>query len=101
MSPASGYKTLTDDELIFLRHNRDAIKARLLDGDLPDVARPNTPPDPPPDPPCPFCHRSPCIGPENRYYAALHYLDPKEIERRQIEKTFEMFERFGMPSRFM
>jgi len=35
--PSSAYKQLTDDEVLFLRHNREAIKLELLDPAGPSV----------------------------------------------------------------
>lgn len=39
---------------------------------------------------CPYCHRSPCIGPEHPAFATLHYNDPTEVERRRVEATAVM-----------
>jgi hypothetical protein len=43
LHPPEAYHTLTDDELLTLRHHRAAIKARLIDGAAIAVPEPATP----------------------------------------------------------
>jgi hypothetical protein len=79
--PSSAYKQMTDDEVLFLRHSREAIKLELLDAAGPSVQAsadpagealvPTTAPAPKPSR-CPWCNRSPCIGEEHEYFRLLH-----------------------------
>ena len=88
--PARAHKELSDDEIITLRHHRQAIKALVREGNTyataahepaPAVEKPT----PALEPPCRWCNRSPCIGREHQAFATLHALDPEEVERRHRE----------------
>ena len=81
--PASAYKQLTGDDVVFLRTHRQEIKAFIsqrpveatLDAAFP-VGGAETPTyEPTPRPPCPYCMRE-CVGPSHHAYAALHRTDP-------------------------
>lgn len=106
--PASAYKSLTDDEVLTLRHHRAAIKALINAGVTFDVVRApanveKATPALKPEPVCPFCMGG-CVGPEHHAYATLHALDPEFIKKRDIEQRekdkneWEMRRRFGLPS---
>jgi hypothetical protein len=98
--PASAYKSLTDAEILVLRHHRQAIKDAILTGVVPDVALPfevidrrrvkpesaETPAEP-----CAYCGQTPCCGPEHFAYATLHANDPGEIKKREDEHAREFW----------
>jgi hypothetical protein len=99
--PPSGFKQLTDDEVIFLRHHRAEIREALLAGPPVQVATsegvaPTVAPAP--EPRCPYCGR-PCCGPEHPAFAVMHANDPEEITRRDKAATAVMLKmvRFGSP----
>jgi hypothetical protein len=84
LHPASAHRSLTDDEVLTLRHHRSEIKALVREGRTyatttvePTAAAPVQPPAP-----CDFCYQSPCIGREHPAFATLHALDPQEVTRR-------------------
>ena len=97
--PASAYRSLTDAEIITLRHHRAEIKAAINAGVSFDVvpAAPaverGTPepapgaPAPTPAPPCAYCHQSPCVGPAHHAFDVLHWNDPVEIKRRNEDEA--------------
>jgi hypothetical protein len=88
--PSSAYKTLTDDELITLRHHRAAIKAAINAGVSFDVVRAAPiveKPTPVPESPCKWCNRAPCIGDQHPAFATLHALDPIQQQRRNTEAS--------------
>ena len=88
--PSSAYKSLTDDELIVLRHHRAAIKAVINAGVSFDVVRaaPTVEPvTPAPDPVCAYGCGSLARCAELKQHAfdvwaVLHFLDPEEVARR-------------------
>ena len=100
LHPASAYKTLTDSEVLTMRHARDAIKAAIVAGVSVDVvpAPTRTPPAAPRVEPCPHCHCAPCIGSEHHAFALLHYHDPAEVDRRRKDATAEMYATLGRSS---
>jgi hypothetical protein len=96
--PASGYKLLTDDELIFLRHHRPDIKAALKAGGsrseppisvAPAAETPVSTPTPAPK--CDYCYQSPCVGADHPMFDALHAADPVVVKRRDDRATQEMW----------
>jgi hypothetical protein len=92
--PASAYKSLTDEEVLTLRHHRAAIKAVINAGAsfaAPAVAIVV----PEPEPPCPYCKRTPCFGPEHPAYAATHWGDPIEVKKRDDYATRVMHRMVG------
>lgn len=101
MSPEA-FKTLTDSELLTLRHHREEIKAAVAAGTA-LTARPAPTPQAP-DLACPFCYRAPCIGRTHPAFPTLHSLDPHEQQRLDAEQQSRDYEewegrrRFRMPS---
>jgi hypothetical protein len=118
--PATAYRFLTDDELIFLRHHREEIKALVDDGDVSDVPTAETkapssnygalfprPPfsprssaEPTPAPPCPFCSKSPTDCDTLRrtradLWRVFHARHPDEVKRRRDEATAVMYHQIG------
>jgi hypothetical protein len=95
--PASAYKLLTDDELIFLRHHRDDIKAALRAG-VSVTAAPTTPERASPTAAaapeqCRWCRRAPCIGSDHPEFVTLH---PHEAHNHVDElATQEMLGQLG------
>ena len=83
LTPRNAYKRLTDDEIVVLRHCRNAIKALVSTGVALDVAQVQvTPPieaDAPTPEPCRWCYAAPCIGDQHPAFLALH---PDEAQRR-------------------
>jgi hypothetical protein len=103
---SAAFSELSDDELLFLRHNREAIKAVVRAG-LPadDVAPSATQPVPPvsravertagvPRESSPTVAPAP-ISPE--VLRIIHGNRPEEIERRNREATAVMLHRVGKP----
>jgi hypothetical protein len=99
LQPASAYHALSDDEVLVLRHHRQAIKDAIKAGVSLDVARvtPTEKPTPAPEPPCAYCGQAPCIGPEHYAYQTLHANDPVEVARRDKEATRVMMAQIRRP----
>lgn len=110
LHPASAYKALSDDELLVLRHHRQAIKDAVRAGLAVQVAAPTTSdgavptPAPAPKKPCAYCYRAPCIGIEHPAFATLHARDEQEQWRqRRLQRERDMHEwsirqRYGLPA---
>ena len=94
LHPASAHRALGDDEVLTLRHHRQAIKDAIKNGVSLDVVRaaPSAEkPTPAPEPPCKWCNRAPCIGEQHAAYYALH---PEAAQQREDERlTAEMLGR--------
>ncbi len=60
-------------------------------------AVPQAPEQPAPTSPCPYCHRSPCVGPDHQHYATLHALDPEQVQKRDAEANAVMMKMVGKP----
>lgn len=112
--PERAYKTLSDEEIIFLRHHRAEIRDALRAGPSlggSGMGPPNTPPEsegvlaptPAPAPICRYCMRA-CVGREHPAFAVLHGRDEQEQWRmgaEQSEKDYrewELRQRYGLPS---
>jgi len=116
MHPPSAYSALSDEELLTLRHNREAIKAVVREGG----AQPPTPTAghtsfvAPAEvvsstatvqakARCSYCMRV-CVGPEHHAFATLHALDSEFIRKKDIEhrehdrEEWDTRRRFGLPS---
>jgi hypothetical protein len=102
--PSSGYKTLSDADILFLRHHRADIRNALRDAGPHVQAATPTPSEsvaptvvPAPEPArCKWCNRAPCIGAEHPAFFALH---PNERQKHADEQaTKEMMARIGKPS---
>lgn len=101
--PSSAYKSLTDAEVLTLRHHRAAIKALVNDGvsfdvrTAPAAERATQAPAAPEPEPCKWCNRAPCIGAEHSAFYALH---PIERQRRDDERLNAEFKAcVGRPHR--
>ena len=74
--PAKAHRYLTDGELAFIKAHRDELKALAASKALPETTVTWTPPgeatalpapeEPAPPVVCPYCLRSPCIGPDHQ-----------------------------------
>jgi hypothetical protein len=96
LQPASAYRHLTDDQLIYLRHHRDEIKAAVR-GNAVDspVSKPDESFQPredvaPAKPLCRYCGNRSCVGSDHPAYATFHYLDPIEVKKRNDYATAVM-----------
>lgn len=112
--PARAYGELSDDELLTLRHHREAIKkvvgeryAGKAQGATvtPDCASFVARADPVPPTPCPYCHQPPaaCAATKTDWlevWRDLHSLDPDEIARKNAEATAVMMMQVGRPPRW-
>lgn len=106
MSPKSAYGEMTNEERATLKQHKHAIIALVKDG-LPVTVNAVTAhavthavastPTPAPPPWCRFCMTSPCIGPDHPAFAALHFDDVREVERRGALATQELFAQVGKP----
>ena len=108
LAPAKAYGELSDDEALFLRHNREAIKQVVRGGPLTEeraisipfpkestVVVPGDPRVPSGGPPCLYCNRSPCIGESHAAYLALHPQAAQAREHERLNREFCL--RFGLP----
>lgn len=116
--PYIAFSQLSDEELLFLRHNREAIKAAVRAGFTPSAvsesnenrrsasnaaapdpkpapqtarseALPNSPASSPTvDTKCPYCDRSPCIGVDHPAFYTLH---PEAAQARENARLNEEF----------
>ncbi len=95
--PASAYRTLTDEEVLTLRHYRDAIKERIREGGAPPVAvtLPAATPAAAAQPAqCAWCYQAPCIGPEHPHFYTLHPLADRQREEDRKDAEFRHY--FGL-----
>lgn len=86
LQPASAYKQLTDEELLFLRHNREVIKLAVREGTNHHVEHAAETAKP----------VAAAMSPEIARLVNWH--TPEEVERRQAEATSVMLERLGKPN---
>ena len=101
--PASAYKQLTDDEVIFLRHHRDAIKEAVRNGMQFEVSHETAVTEPAPAQPEPTCAYgcgtlARCAEiKETRpdVWACFHSLDPSEVAARDETATKTMLKTMG------
>ena len=101
LHPASAHRQLSDDEVLTLRHHRQAIKDVVREGKTYATTihepAPATAPrveKPTPDPACRWCNRSPCIGDQHQAFYALH---PEAAQKREAERVNKEFRlAFGM-----
>jgi hypothetical protein len=111
LQPASAYRHLTDDQLIFLRHHRDAIKDAVRAGNVvASVDSPVSKPDEPIEQPeqvapsqplCRYCGNRPCVGSDHPAYATFHWLDPIEVKKRDDYATRVMWQQLGKTSPYL
>lgn len=106
--PERAYKTLSDDDIIFLRHHRAEIRDALhagvsLDvhaaaGQLREVCLPAPTAAPAPEK-CRYCGQAPCIGRAHHAFDVLHWNEPAEIKRRAEDEAdqYEAWQR-GWPT---
>ena len=109
LTPARAYRELSDEEVLFLRHHREAIKRVVGGGPLTEErvssipfqeessgrAR-SAPGMPSAEPPCSYCNRSPCIGESHPAFYALH---PKAAQARDVARLNKEFRlQFGLPA---
>ena len=101
--PSSAYKSLTDEELITLRHHRAAIKAVINAGVSFDVVRAApivAKPTPAPEPLCEWCHKSPteCNAMRDErpdVFDVIHGPSPEVTAKRDAIATKTMFKTMG------
>lgn len=84
LQPASAYKQLTDEELLFLRHNREAIKLAVREGTPRRAAEPLKAAEP--------------VKCDPEIERIVNWHTPEEVERREREATALMMSRLGRPS---
>lgn len=97
LHPASAHRALSDDEVLTLRHHRQAIKDAIKNGVSLDVVRAAPAVEraiPEPEPPCKWCNRAPCIGDQHPAYFALHPEAAQAHEDARRNKEFRLY--FGM-----
>src|SRR5687768_16058975 len=86
LTPADAYRSLTDDEIVLLRHHRSAIKTLIASG---YQCEPTIPaPIPTPEAPAIHVAPEPAVDPDAVLRAKhpvlwriLHHDDPTEVER--------------------
>ena len=95
--PARAYSTLTDAEILYLRHNRNEIREALRAGlpvqvETPTSAEgvePTLEPAPQPER-CRWCNHTPCIGVADEHFETLHPEHPETVARQRARATTEM-----------
>jgi hypothetical protein len=99
--PGKAYKHLTDAEREFINVNRDALKELARSHALPETTVVwQQPPTPTPTPTatqpesCPYCWGT-CVGTSHEFYKTFHFLDPREVERRNAAATRLMMHQVG------
>ena len=109
LHPASAHRALSDDEIITLRHHRQAIKDVVKAGIPLDVVRATPiaePVTPAPEPLCTYCQQSPteCAAMREHspdVFETLHPDDP-EVKARLDEAHHRLMMRtMGVPSRWL
>ncbi len=107
LRPSTAYRSLTDEEIIVLRHHREEIKTLVKDGAAPlaRAAEPHAKACPAtesakPAPTCPYCGQAPCIGRQHELFFALH---PEAEQQRADEYATKVLKKMtarGAPDPF-